>query len=73
MVPSTSVVVGVFGEGIREEVSVDEGRSFMVAHGVAGGLCGEEVGRTVAMGCGIPVMMVEMAMWGVDEVCLSPY
>lgn len=43
-------------------MNVDEGRSFMVAHGVAGGLCGEEVGRTVAMGRGIPVMMVEMAM-----------
>lgn len=43
----------------------------MVGPGVVGGLCGEEVGRTV--GRRIPVMRVEMAMWDVDEVCLSPH
>lgn len=43
----------------------------MVGPGVVGGLCGEKVGRTV--GRRIPVMRVEMAMWDVDEVCLSPH
>lgn len=49
--------------------NVDEGSSLMVGPGVIGGLCGEEVGRT--MGRRILVMRVQMAMWGVDEVCLS--
>lgn len=57
------MVVRVLWEGIREEVNVGEGRSLMVGPGVVGGLCGEEVGRTVAMGRGIPVIRVEMAMW----------
>lgn len=35
MMPSTTVVVRVLWEGVREEVNVEEGRSFMVACGVA--------------------------------------